>query len=259
MGEDNAGHRLVATHDADGVRTITLDRPARHNALVPDLLDQLVTAIETTATELAAVVLAATSPSFSTGGDVAEFAARHGDERATFATRMVGRLNNAILALMALPQPVIAAVHGPVTGGSLGLVLACDLVVVGPKAWFAPYYVDVGFSPDGGWTALLPARIGATRAGAVQLTNTRITPDEALAWGLASHLDEDPVATAHDLAHAIADKVATSVAATTALLTPDLDVVARALEREREQFVAQVTTPEATAGMAAFLDDRSCQ
>ncbi len=248
--------RLVRVEDDGPVRTLVLDRPERHNALVPDLVEHLRDAVATTADDPAVrvVVLAAAGRSFSTGGDVAAFAARHGDDRVAYAKRLVGGLNEAILALLGLPQPSIAAVHGPVTGGSLGLVLATDLLVMGPRAWTAPYYVDVGFSPDGGWTALLPQRIGRARAAAVQLANERVDADTALAWGLATHRAEDAHARAHELARRIAGAVPGSVARTVQLLRPDPAEVAGALDRELEAFCAQIASDEATAGMAAFLD-----
>lgn len=248
--------RLVRVEDDGPVRTLALDRPERHNALVPDLVEQLHEAVAATAEDptVRVVILAATGPSFSTGGDVGAFAARDGTDRVTYARRLVGGLNEAILALLGLPQPSIAAVHGPVTGGSLGLVLATDLLVMGPRAWTAPYYVDVGFSPDGGWTALLPQRIGSARAAAVQLANERVDADTALAWGLATHRAEDARARAHELAGQLADKVPGSVARTVQLLRPDPAEVARGLQRELEAFCTQIASDEATAGMAAFLD-----
>ncbi|MCW5773994.1 MAG: enoyl-CoA hydratase/isomerase family protein, partial [Rhodospirillaceae bacterium] len=156
----------------DGVGRITLNRPARHNSLIPELLESLERDIAASA-GLGAVVLAANGRSFSTGGDVAAFHTQTEIDRPAYSARIVGALNRVILALFDLPMPVIGRVQGPVTGGSLGLVLACDLVAVTPAAFFQPYYVDVGFSPDGGWTAILPDRIGPARAREVQLLNQR--------------------------------------------------------------------------------------
>jgi 2-(1,2-epoxy-1,2-dihydrophenyl)acetyl-CoA isomerase len=255
MRPSNDRRALVRVDDDGGVRTLTLARPERHNALVPELLDDLVAAIEDgqAVSHVGALVLAAQGRSFSTGGDVAAFATLDGADRVAYARRIVGALNDAILTLLASDRPVVAAVHGPVTGGSLGLVLAADVVVVGPRAWFAPYYVDVGFSPDGGWTALLPQRIGALRAGAVQLLNQPVDAHTALLWGLATHHDDDPGARARKIATDIADKRPGSVARTRRLLAGDLDDVAARLDAELDSFVAQIDTPEATAGMAAFL------
>ncbi|MEU8796326.1 enoyl-CoA hydratase/isomerase family protein [Spirillospora sp. NPDC048819] len=277
---------LVRTESAAGVATITLDRPRRHNSLVPQLLTDLLTAVEGLPDETRAVVLAAEGRSFSTGGDVRAFAehaglpveapgsprsvespvegrpptppgslrsGEAGDKAlAEYADEIVGLLNRAVLALLRLEVPTVAAVHGPVTGGSLGLVLATDIVLVGPEATFAPWYTVVGFGPDGGWTALLPERIGRSRAAAVQLLNETIDARTAVAWGLAHGLHDDVRRAARDTAAELTGRRA--VAVTKRLLTPDLDAVAARLDAERRAFVRQVTTPESREGMIAFLN-----
>lgn len=237
---------------------ITLNRPDRHNSLVPALLESLIADIDACArADVCALVLRANGRSFSTGGDVGAFFDVPKAERADYGARIVGALNHAILALLDLPFPVIGRVHGPVTGGSLGLVLACDLVAVTSDAFFQPYYVDVGFSPDGGWTALLPERVGAARARTVQLLNRRISAAEAADWGIATAL-----VTADDLDRTIASwletfagKVPSAVAATKArLLSPERRAAwAAALEAERNGFAAQIATNAAHEGMARFL------
>ncbi|MBL8571476.1 MAG: enoyl-CoA hydratase/isomerase family protein [Phreatobacter sp.] len=242
----------------DGVATLTLNRPARHNALVPDLMDALNAALDgLSSTPPAVLVLRGAGRSFSTGGDIVAFAGLPRGERRTYAARLVGALNEAILKLLALPCPVIAAVHGPVTGGSCGFVFASDLVVMGPRAFLQSYYVDVGFSPDGGWTALLPERIGPARAGAIQMLNRRIGADEALALGIAQAA---PAANEFEAVIAgwlgtLRSKVAPSLAATRSLLMPPerLRAIADGLERERSRFLDLIETDETEAGMARFL------
>ena len=133
---------------------LTLNRPTRHNSLVPDLLRQLLDGLDRIAglADLGAVVLEASGASFSTGGDLQGFA-DHLDTLPAYADEVVGLLHQTMLAMQDLPLPIVAAVQGPVSGGSLGLVLAADMVLVSGRASFTPYYSQVGFSPDGGWTA----------------------------------------------------------------------------------------------------------
>jgi len=152
---------LVRLEQGGAVARITLANPARCNALTVELLAELNAALDRLQVPRA-VVLAAEGRHFSTGGDVARLAAAvaagcgpaHGAD-------LVGGLNAAILKLAALPCPVLARVQGALTGGALGLVLAADLVAMAPDAFVQPWYAAVGFAPDGGWTAMLPARIGA--------------------------------------------------------------------------------------------------
>lgn len=246
---------LVAARDHGPVRVLTLNRPQHHNALVPELLADLRAQIALARAQdgVRALVLTGAGGSFSTGGDIAEFAARTGAELQRYAREIVGELNGVILDLLRCEVPVVTAVHGPLTGGSLGLILASDVTVVGPRAWFQPYYVSVGFSPDGGWTALLPDRVGPARALTWQLLNHRINADEALASGLATHYASDPVTGAVDLATQIAGHHPGALRATAALCAPDLAGVARRLEAELESFLAQIGTDEARRGMTAFL------
>jgi 2-(1,2-epoxy-1,2-dihydrophenyl)acetyl-CoA isomerase len=250
--------RLVLSQRAGPVAVLTLNRVERHNSLVPALLEELLAALEEIAGEpdLRAGVLQANGRSFSTGGDVAGFAA-HLDDLAEYASEIVGALNRVILALVELPVPVVAAVHGLVTGGSLGLVLGCDVVLVAPEASFTPYYSVVGFSPDGGWTAMLPGIIGPKRAAEVLLRNLSITAEQAVAWGLASRVvpAESIRAEALAVAQDLAAKKPGSLRHSKRLLTGS-DLGAR-LEAERARFVEQIVAEEARQGIVAFLERRS--
>jgi 2-(1,2-epoxy-1,2-dihydrophenyl)acetyl-CoA isomerase len=146
-------------------------------------------------------------------------------------------------------------VHGIVTGGSLGLVLASDMVLVAPEASFTPYYSIVGFSPDGGWTAMLPLLIGQKRASEILMLNRTITAEQAVQWELANQIvaadrirDE-----ARAVAESIAQKKRGSIQRTKRLLWQDADALAARLEEERARFCEQIVTAEAREGMEAFL------
>lgn len=235
------------------VATLTLNRPDRHNSLVLPLLRALIEATETTADdpEVRVVVLAANGASFSTGGDVGAFYEHIGDLE-DYADELVGLLNDAMLALMRMPQPVIAAVHGVVTGGSIGLVLASDIAVVSEAASFTPWYSVVGFAPDGGWTAILPDRIGKDRTADVLLNNGTISAEQAVAWGIATEMasGEEFDRRISELADRMAGARTTAVKRS---LNSDIADVAQRLEVERRAFVEQVATEESINGMAAFL------
>lgn len=251
---------LVLTDFADHVGTLTLNRPERHNSLVPELLRGLLDALDdlNRRPDLRAVVLQANGRSFSTGGDVRAFY-DHLDEIEGYAQTIVGLLNQVILGLLRFPVPIVTAVHGIVTGGSLGLVLASDIVLVAPEAGFTPYYTVVGYSPDGGWTALLPTVIGTKRAAEVLMLNQTITAEQAAAWGLANRIVPlDRIRhEARLIAAAMASQPAGSVRSIKRLLWADDPHVAERLEEERRRFVEQITTDEARRGMVAFLERAS--
>jgi 2-(1,2-epoxy-1,2-dihydrophenyl)acetyl-CoA isomerase len=245
---------LVTARVEHGIGVTELHRPARHNSLVPDLLVDLMTAHREIVDGGAIVgVLAAAGTTFSTGGDIE--AIRNASDRVAYAGELVGRLNEAILAIAGGSIPMVAAVHGMVTGGSLGLVLACDHVVMGDRVTIRPWYPAVGFAPDGGWTAMLPAVIGRRRAASVLLTDATTTASEALAWGLADEVV--PGDRVRDRAMEAAGRIAGGDPGTREtirrLTSRDLDAVEDGLERERQEFLRLVDTPAATAGMDRFL------
>lgn len=253
----SGGHRRLVLVEVDGpVATITLNRPERHNSLVPAMLTELIDAIDgcEAAPGPGVLVLRAAGRSFSTGGDLLGFR-EHDNAIADYATELVGLLNDAIIRLYDGRLPVIAVVDGQVTGGALGFVLAADVVLVTDRASFTPYYVEAGFSPDGGWTAILPDIIGRARAATVQLLNQSITAAQALDWGLATaHADSPRVDEAvAELCGQLLGKKAGSVRCTRRLLRPR-DLESR-LEDERQRFVKQIATPEAKAGIRAWLGD----
>ncbi|MGO1117226.1 enoyl-CoA hydratase/isomerase family protein [Rhodovibrionaceae bacterium A322] len=249
----------LVTYRRQGARVyLRLNRPDRHNALVPELMAALLSALNRAGQEegLVALVLEAEGRSFSTGGDVGRFYEER-ERIEDYAQELVGQLNQAILALVDLPIPVISRVQGPITGGSLGLMLASDLVAMADDAFLAPYYVNVGFSPDGGWAALLPSRIGAGRAKEIQLLNRHVSAQEALTLGLATAIA--PAGELPDLVESwlrtLEDKVSLGLrAAKGALLSPEQrSALASGLERERQLFVAQVGHPQVIEGLRRFL------
>ncbi len=248
---------LVLLEVADRVATVTLNRPERHNSLVPDLLGSLIATFEQLngRGDIGVVVLRAAGESFSTGGDLGEFRAMQ-DTIAQYSDELLGRLNQAITTIIESPNPVIVAVDGQVTGGSLGLVLGGDIIVVTERASFTPYYVDVGFSPDGGWTAILPDIIGRARAAAVQLLNETITAEQSLEWGMAYMLVDSKRldATVDDICARIIVKKCGSLRATKDLLRPSDWRVN--LEKERRAFVNKISGREALEGIDDFVSGR---
>ncbi len=244
----------LVLYESDGTTaTLTLNRPQRHNSLIPELLRDLLDALKQVP-DVRAVVLQANGRSFSTGGDVRGFYDHRADIEA-YSREVVGLLNEAILALVVFPAPIVAAVNGIVTGGSIGLALASDIVLIAPEATLTPYYTSVGYSPDGGWTAMLPAVIGAKRAAEALLLDRPITAQEACAWGIANRIV--PADKLRAEARAVADKIAQqklgSVRRSKHLLWKSPATLAVQLEEERQQFVQQIITAEAQDGMARFL------
>lgn len=250
---------LVRAETDGPVTVLVLDRPARHNALGPELLADLRVALARVVADgdTRAVLLRAAGRSFSTGGDLAGFA-EHADDPdaiADYAHGLVGELNATVLDLLDLPVPLVVSLAGPVTGGSIGLVAPADVVIAGVSTWLQPYYAEVGFSPDGGWTALLPRLVGRARVADALVRDRRVDATEAERWGLVTEVVADDEV--EEQARAAAQRAAAlrpgALAHARRLLAGDRAAVAAALEAERAAFCAQIRTAEARDGLRAFL------
>ena len=246
--------RLVKLKRQGNIALLSLNRPDRHNALVPELLSQLLQALEHNDSRSAAVIiLRAEGASFSTGGDLGGFQ-KNRDTIGIYAHELVGKLNQLILALYTHPAAIVCAVNGQVTGGSLGLLLASDHVIMRRGITITPYYSLVGFSPDGGWTALLPDIIGRQQAMHWLASNTSYDADACLKMGLVHQVvEKDCDASAFAWAKTVAGFQAGSVARTRKLLNINVDILRQRLQAERENFVSQIQTQQALDGIDQFL------
>ncbi|MFB9950648.1 enoyl-CoA hydratase/isomerase family protein [Rhizobium puerariae] len=263
LEEDRSREPLVIVEEEGDVARLRLNRPSRTNALVPELLEEFIAGVRQACAERPrCLVLSATGRAFSTGGDIAGFLERAGNLEAllAYSGRLVGLLNDAILELLAFPNPVVAVVSGPVTGGSLGFLLAADLVLMSEDAFLQPYYVDMGFAPDGGWTAMLPERIGARRALEIQLLNQRIDAQQAAALGLASSVVPAGELEAKLQEHlaVLRKKERESLRAARALIWDESRrmEVERRLSAEKSSFLKLVARHEVIERMRAFMEQR---
>jgi 2-(1,2-epoxy-1,2-dihydrophenyl)acetyl-CoA isomerase len=202
-----------------------------------------------------AVVLQANGRSFSTGGDALGFV-EHAADIEAYARQIAGLLNQVVMAMVDLPMPIVTAVHGIVTGGSVGFILGSDIVLVAPEASFTPYYSVVGPSPDGGWATWLPLLIGPRRAAEVLYLNQTIDAETAVAWGLANRIvpAERIRGTALTMAEEIAGKKPGSIRHTRQLLYRHRFDIAAGLEAELDHFVEQMVEGEGLAGFQEFVN-----
>lgn len=243
----STGKSLVRLTRQNGIAYLTLNRAQRHNALVPGLLEDLLACLASLSLH-EPMVLAANGESFSTGGDLLGFW-QHRHDIGAYADHLVGLLNTAIMALYSHRGPVVCAVQGQITGGSLGLALACDTVVLHESVTITPWYVPVGFSPDGGWRAMLPDVVGGAVAKKWLERNETHSAQQCLSEGVADLLSYgDP---GND-----ATPIASGAATTTRLKTWDERALQKALDQEKEDFVAQVQTSTAMDGIRRFLKVR---
>jgi enoyl-CoA hydratase/carnithine racemase len=214
---------------ADGVATVTLDRPAKLNALTfesyADLRDLLAELPQRGDTRV--LVLRGEGRGFCSGGDVEEIIgatlAMGPDELLDF-TRMTGQV---VKAIRECPVPVIAAVHGIAAGAGSVLALAADFRVVARSARFAFLFTKVGLAgADMGAAYLLPRIAGLGNATKLLMLGDTIDAAQADRYGLVSELvDDDRLdEAAGALAARLAGGPAFALAQTKALLTQELDM-----------------------------------
>ncbi|GJG86995.1 enoyl-CoA hydratase [Gemmatimonadetes bacterium T265] len=255
---------LVAT-TAEGVRTITLNRPERLNAANPALADELPAAVDEAAADdsVRAVVLTGAGRGFCAGLDLGEPAgASLLTGGGTRAERLdpyawVGRW---VQAVVGCEKPVIAAVNGPAAGAGFGLALACDVRLVAADATMTAGYVRRGLSPDAGVTYFLPRLVGLSRAMDIALSGRDVDAGEAERIGLASAaLPREGFA---DTVAAYAARLAAgppvALALTKRLLAASYD---RTLDAQLRDELAHIKTAFATAdvreALTAFKEKRA--
>lgn len=172
---------------ADGVATITFDRPDALNAITPTMLAELNEAADLCAADPAAriVVLTGRGRAFSAGVDLKALGERElVDGKVGDILDVPARRLTTTLATM--PKPVVAAVNGFCFTGALEIALACDLMLVADEAKIGDTHAKFGLRPTWGMTARLPAAVGITRARELSYTARTISGREALAIGLAA-------------------------------------------------------------------------
>jgi enoyl-CoA hydratase/carnithine racemase len=177
------GDALIRTAREGRVHTITLTSPHNRNALSRPLVTGLRTALDAVAVDEEAqlVVLRAEGPAFCAGADLKEAAAADAAAQAATSNRMLGVLR----AIVTLPVPVLAVVHGPVRAGGVGLVAACDLVVASSDATFAAGEVRLGLAPAVISTVVVP-RLRDRDAARLLLGAGAIAASEAAEVGLVT-------------------------------------------------------------------------
>ncbi|MGW4365822.1 enoyl-CoA hydratase/isomerase family protein [Nocardia takedensis] len=241
---------------ADGVRTLILDRPHRKNALTLDLWRALRAALHDIDHDptVRAVVLTGAGDTFCAGADVVDsdpYAAPFGKLRA---------ITEVALHLHDLSVPTIAKVRGVAVGAGWNLALGCDMVVATPQARFAQIFARRGLSLDCGGSWLLPKLVGLQQAKRLALLAEMIDAAEAHALGLVTWIraEAEIDAFVEDLARRLACGPPVALAHTKALLNEGADQTLReALANEsRAQAVNFATTdvPEAYAAFARKRD-----
>jgi 2-(1,2-epoxy-1,2-dihydrophenyl)acetyl-CoA isomerase len=181
------GVAVVVDYELDQVvARVYLNRPHRLNAVVPELTDGLVAALDRAGEDGARVViLAGRGRAFCSGHDLKEPVTR---EPVLATRRRVDGIQDVTRAIRRFPGPVIAAVHGYALGAGCEFALGCDLVVASEETWFGFPEVSVGLSVTGGISRLLSLLAGPVRAKEMLLLGERFDAATAKEMGLINRV-----------------------------------------------------------------------
>jgi 2-(1,2-epoxy-1,2-dihydrophenyl)acetyl-CoA isomerase len=246
---------------AEGIATITLNKPVTYNAFDVAFIKDLRKAFEDTArkNDVDAIIFTGSGKAFCAGGDVNAMKAALGRDPQRLFEELTEHLHPLVAGIRKSPKPIVAAINGPVAGGGIGFALACDVRIGAPTASFRPAYSRLGICPDGGITFFLPRLVGFAHAQRMILFDESVNATKAQELGLLDAVvePEQLLAKALEAAMKLAAQPPESFRLTKELLTMsylgDLDLQ---LERERRRNAASAKGAWLKEGVAAFLEKR---
>jgi 2-(1,2-epoxy-1,2-dihydrophenyl)acetyl-CoA isomerase len=248
----------IATQTADGILTITLDRPEALNAFDRAMKDELLAALKASDRDTAVrvVVITGAGRAFSAGQDLKE---RQEPGATDLGTELRDRYNPLILAMRRLEKPIVGAVNGVAAGAGFSLALACDMRICSESASFIQAFGRVGLVPDSGSTWFLPRLVGPARAAELIFTGEPLDAATAERIGLVNRVV--PAGRLLLEAHALATRLAQQAPRALALAKRALQ---RSLESGLEsqlEYEAQLQaivgrSRDHVEGVAAFVEKR---
>jgi enoyl-CoA hydratase/carnithine racemase len=188
---------VLVEDPAPHVRQLTLNRPEQLNAMTAELCEALHAEVRAIAADRGCrtVIITGAGRGFCAGLDLRGYGAAPGNDGSDEPRdRLTNQqhMSTLVLALRALPQPVIAAVNGPAAGFGMALALGSDIRYASTEAVFRVAFINIGVSNcDMGTSWLLPRLIGASRAHELMLTGRRVGAQEALAIGLVADVVQE--------------------------------------------------------------------
>jgi enoyl-CoA hydratase/carnithine racemase len=232
-----------------------LNRPEVRNALSPELMEELASALEEFDADpgVRCIVIAGSDEAFAAGADIKATVER------TFEEALYHPAAGFWRRLAALKTPLVAAVSGWALGGGCELALSCDLIVASETAEFGQPEITLGIIPGGGGTQRLARVLGKQRTMDLVLTGRRISAVEAEAAGLVNRVANKKtwLEEAIELAQRVAKRPPIAARlAKQAVLAADETSLSAGLETERRLYELSMATEDRVEGMRAFLEKR---
>ena len=181
-------HILVS--EAEGIATITLNRPDKLNAFVGHMRRDLAEALEHAGSDrgIKVVILTGAGRAFCAGGDIAFMAELMERRDSDEFSRILGAGRRVITAIRSMTKPVIASIDGPAAGAGFNLALACDLRIASNNATFTQSFSKVGLHPDWGGTYFLPRLVSSNKACEMFFLGESIDAAEALRLNIVNRV-----------------------------------------------------------------------
>lgn len=257
MVSDMDAPQAVVVDQVDGVLTVTLNRPAKLNALNDEIVEGLCRAFDTIDPEVRAVVLKGAGRAFSSGHDLTEDLERETGFHT--ARRSAEDLQQLTRLMRRCPAPIVGRIQGYAIGAGAEIALSCDLVVAAEDAVFQFPEVSVGLIVTNGFTSALPRTLGRSLAKEIFILGERFTGADAYRWGLVNR-----VVAPDQLDGAVADIIArirrqAPIAVTFAKRLVDQGFESdpeAALAREVQAAIIADRTDDASEAKRAFAESR---
>ena len=187
------GFETILFESAGGIARITLNRPDRLNSFTTAMHGELRDALGRVKSDGSARVLLLTGAgrAFCAGQDLSDRAVAPGSAPVDLGVSIENNYKPLVLALRALPLPIVCAVNGVAAGAGANIALACDLVIATKSASFIQAFCKIGLIPDSGGTYFLPRLVGSARATGLALLGDKLHAEDAAVWGLIWKCVED--------------------------------------------------------------------
>lgn len=243
----------------DSVGIITLNRPEKLNAICPELVTDLVSAIGEMGLDPAirAVLLTGAGRAFCAGGDIGSLLSSTDNpielmENSRHGARIISEMRM-------MPKPWIAAVNGPAIGAGCNLALGCDIIIAGENASFSQAFINLGLHPDTGGIYLTTRLVGTARACELIFTGKTVSAEEAERIGLinqvvpSDQLEETAKKLAIKLANGPSKAIGMAKKTIYQAMTMDMESI---LEAEVRAASLSIATEDAKEGIKAIIEKR---
>jgi 2-(1,2-epoxy-1,2-dihydrophenyl)acetyl-CoA isomerase len=244
-----------------GIARLTLNRPDKLNSFNAQMHGEVRHALtRLSGSDARVLVLTGAGRGFCAGQDLGDRAVAPGSQRVDLGESIDKYYKPLVLALHALPMPVIAAVNGVAAGAGANIALACDLVIAASSASFVQAFSKLGLLPDSGGTWTLPRLVGNARALGLALLGNKLPAEQAAAWGMIWQCvpDADLGATVDALAAGLAAAPTRGLAWTKAAIRGSWQhSLAEQLDIERDAQSELGRSGDYAEGVAAFIEKRT--